>query len=49
MLLNITELKIVNPPDSLRTATETVGLAIREIRSLSKVLDKEWLEQFSFY
>jgi signal transduction histidine kinase len=46
MLLGITERITPNPPDTLMTATETVGKAIYELRSLSKSLSKEWLEQF---
>ena len=48
MLLGFTERNIANPPDSLHTATETIGEAINQLRALSKSLDKEWLEQFSF-
>jgi signal transduction histidine kinase len=47
MLLGITEINLTNPPDTLRTANETVGKAINELRSLSKSLSKEWLEQFN--
>lgn len=47
MLLGITERTLHNPPDTLITANETVGKAINEIRSLSKTLNKEWLEQFN--
>lgn len=46
MLLGITERSFDKPPDTLTTANETIGKAIGELRSLSKVLDKEWLEQF---
>ena len=48
MLLGVTERNMENPPDTLRTATATLGQAINELRSLSKSLDKEWLEQFNF-
>jgi signal transduction histidine kinase len=44
MLLGLTE----KPPDTLITANETVAEAIAQLRSLSKSLDKEWLEQFNF-
>lgn len=47
MLLGITERNILNPPDTLITANATVGKAINELRSLSKSLSKEWLEQFN--
>ncbi len=46
MLLGITEINLTNPPDTLITANATVGKAINELRSLSKSLSKEWLEQF---
>ncbi len=48
MFLSITERSMQNPPDSLITANETLAQAIKELRSLSKSLDKEWLEQFNF-
>lgn len=48
MLIGVTERKINNPPDSLLLAEETLGKAIQELRSISKLLDKEWLEQFDF-
>ncbi|MEO7523647.1 MAG: ATP-binding protein, partial [Ferruginibacter sp.] len=35
-------------PDTLITANATLGQAIQELRSLSKSMDREWLEQFSF-
>ena len=46
MLLGITEINLGNAPDTLVTANATVGKAINELRSLSKSLSKEWLEQF---
>lgn len=48
MLLGLTERNLPNPPDTLLTANATLGDAISELRSLSKSLDREWLEQFSF-
>ena len=47
MLLGITERKMEQVPDTLVTAHATLGKAIFELRSLSKSLDKEWLEQFN--
>ncbi len=47
MLIGITERSIAQPPDTLKTANETLGKAIAELRSLSKSMDKEWLEQFN--
>ncbi|HYF31653.1 MAG TPA: sensor histidine kinase [Chitinophagaceae bacterium] len=48
MLLGLTERSLGNPPDMLITANATLGQAINELRSLSKMLDREWLEQFNF-
>jgi len=47
MLLGITERSLSSVPDPLRTAQETLGKAIGELRSLSKTLNKEWLHQFN--
>jgi len=47
LLLGITERSLQNVPDPLRTAQETLGKAIAELRSLSKSLNKEWLHQFN--
>ena len=46
MLLGITERNLSPPPDTLVTAYETLSKAIRELRTLSKSLTREWLEQF---
>ena len=46
MLLGITQRSMTNAPEALTIAEETLGKAINELRSLSKSLDKEWLEQF---
>lgn len=48
MLLGITQRNLGSSPDTLTVAEETLGKAISELRSLSKSLDKEWLEQFDF-
>jgi Signal transduction histidine kinase len=48
MLLGITQRNLPSSPDTLTIAEETLGKAINELRSLSKSLDKEWLEQFNF-
>lgn len=48
MLIGLAERSIEQPPDTLLTANATIGEAISEIRSLSKSLDKDWLEQFDF-
>lgn len=47
ILLAITERSLTEVPDTLTTASETVGKAIQDIRSLSKTLNKEWLEKFN--
>ena len=47
MLLGITERSLSSAPDPLRTAQETLGKAIIELRALSKSLNKEWLHQFN--
>lgn len=46
MLIGITERELATPSDTLHTANETLGKAITELRSLSKSMNKEWLEQF---
>lgn len=48
MLIGLTERSLEKPPDTLLTANATIGEAISELRSLSKSLDKDWLEQFDF-
>jgi signal transduction histidine kinase len=47
MLLGITERQLETIPDTLITAEETLGKAIQDLRSLSKSLNKEWLDQFN--
>ena len=46
MLMGITQRNLANIPETLTIAEETLGKAIVELRSLSKSLDKQWLEQF---
>jgi signal transduction histidine kinase len=48
MLLGATERKLAEVPNTLVTASETISKAITDIRSLSKTLNKEWLDQFNF-
>lgn len=48
MLIGLTERTMPQVPETLSTANETVSQAIVEVRSLSRSLDKEWLEQFDF-
>jgi signal transduction histidine kinase len=47
MLIGITERNINPVPETLIAASESVGNAIAELRSLSKSLNKEWLSHFS--
>lgn len=47
MLIGITERNLKYTPDSLKTASEILGKAIQDIRSLSKSLNSEWLHQFN--
>lgn len=46
LLIGVSQRQISNPPDTLSIADETLGRAIQELRSLSKSLNKEWLEKF---
>ena len=48
MLIGLAERSLESPPDTMLTANATIGQAISELRSLSKSLDKDWLEQFNF-
>lgn len=49
MFIGITERHIEKPPLTLVSANETLDRAIRELRDLSKSLNKEWLQQFDLY
>lgn len=49
MFVGITERSLDNPPLTLMSANETLDRAIRELRDLSKSLNKEWLQQFDLY
>jgi len=46
MLIGVSQRNLIASGDTIRTADETLGKAIHELRSLSKTLNKEWLEQF---
>ncbi len=48
MLIGLAERSLESVPDTLVSANKTIGQAIGELRSLSKSLDKDWLEQFDF-
>jgi signal transduction histidine kinase len=47
LLLGIASMEMENVPDTIKTAEQTVGKAIQDLRSLSKSLNKEWLHQFN--
>ncbi|MBY0479926.1 MAG: hypothetical protein K2Q21_01125 [Chitinophagaceae bacterium] len=48
LLIGVTQRKLIDAPDTLTIADETLATAISELRSLSKSLNKEWLQQFNF-
>jgi signal transduction histidine kinase len=48
MLVGVAQRKLTTPEETLHTANETLGQAIQELRTLSKSLSSEWLEQFNF-
>lgn len=48
LLIGVAQRSMDNLPDTLVTADETLGLAIQELRALSRSLDKDWLSQFNF-
>jgi signal transduction histidine kinase len=48
LLIGVTQRSLSESPDTLRMADETLGKAIQELRSLSKSLNREWLQQFNF-
>lgn len=48
MLLGVSQRNLATSADTIKTADETLSKAIHELRSLSKTLNKEWLEQFDF-
>lgn len=47
MLLGIAERTLPEFPDTLKTADQTLAKAIKDLRLLSKSLNKEWLHQFN--
>ena len=48
LLIGITQRSLAESPDTLFMADETLAKAIQELRSLSKSLNREWLQQFNF-
>lgn len=49
MLIGITENETQSPPSTLISANNTLDRAIAELRSLSNLFDKEWMEGFDLY
>ena len=47
MLLNVARSELANVPNALNTAEEVLGKAIRDLRSMAKSLNKEWLNSFN--
>lgn len=47
MLLGIASMEMKEAPDIIKTAEQTVGKAIQDLRLLSKSLNKEWLHKFN--
>ena len=48
LLIGLTQRELTEPPETLTMADDTLVKAIHELRSLSKSLNKEWLQQFNF-
>jgi signal transduction histidine kinase len=48
LLIGVTRRALVVPMEELQLAEETVSKAITELRSMSKSLNKDWLEKFNF-
>lgn len=48
LLIGLTQRALTESPETLTMADETLAKAIQELRSLSKSLNKEWLQQFDF-
>ena len=44
MLLSIGIIELQTVPDAIKTAEQTVAKAIQDLRSLSKSLNREWLD-----
>lgn len=48
LLIGITQRSLTEIPEALPMADDTLGKAIQELRTLSKAMNKEWLQQFNF-
>lgn len=46
MLLGVAQMNPSPVNKTIKTADDTIGIAINELRALSRSLDKEWLERF---
>jgi signal transduction histidine kinase len=46
ILIGVAQRRLAAPEETLQTANETLGQAIQELRTLSKSISKDWLEQF---
>ena len=49
MLVNMTERELNPVPATLTAASATLNRSVIELRSLTKSLNKDWLEQFEFH
>ncbi|SFQ16726.1 sensor histidine kinase [Parafilimonas terrae] len=48
MLLSLAGMEIKHVPDTFKTAEESLAHAIQDLRTLSKSLNTEWIQQFDF-
>lgn len=48
LLIGLTQRSLPESSETLTMADDTLAKAIQEVRSLSKALNKEWLQQFNF-
>ncbi len=48
LLIGLTQRALPESPETLTMADDTLAKAIQEIRSLSKAMNKEWIQQFNF-
>src|ERR1044072_561682 len=47
LLLSIAVMELEKIPDTLKTAEHTISKAIQDLRSLSKSISKEWVDNFN--
>lgn len=48
LLLGMAAMELQQPPDTLKTAEQTLAQAIVDLRTLSKSLNSEWFHHFNF-